>query len=99
MEQDAAKAAPNLYKVLLDNDRVRVLEFKGGPGTKAPMHSHPDVVAYLISGGTMAMTLPDGSSPEMDMKAGEVMFVEAMSHSVEIKGSTELHGILVELKK
>jgi hypothetical protein len=30
--QDAARIQPNSYRVRLDNDRVRVLEFTGQPG-------------------------------------------------------------------
>ena len=99
MEQDAAKAAPDLYTVILDNDRVRVLEVRGRPGTKAPMHSHPDSVAYMISGGSLAATLPDGTTHTIELKSGEAMFMDATSHSGEIKGTSEVHGIIVELKR
>ena len=34
---DAVSVAPDLYKVLLENDRVRVLEVRYGPGVKSDM--------------------------------------------------------------
>ena len=48
MAQDLAKVAPNTTKVLLDNDRVRVLEVQYKPGEKAAMHSHPASLVYTF---------------------------------------------------
>ena len=98
MEQDAVKVAPGFYKLLLENDRVRVLGFQGKPGDKLAMHSHPDIVAYITTAGSATFTLADGTSQDMDVKAGEAVFMEGHSHSVEIKGSSEISGVLVELK-
>ena len=42
MSEDAVKVAPNSYKSILENERVRVLEYRGKPGDKTAMHSHPD---------------------------------------------------------
>jgi quercetin dioxygenase-like cupin family protein len=60
MPKDAIAVAPHAYKVLQENDRVRVLEFRGGPGVKTEMHSHPSVVAIAISDGKFRFTFPDG---------------------------------------
>ena len=49
--QDAVKIAPTVYKPLLDNERVRVLEATVKPGETVPFHSHPDYSAYFIEGG------------------------------------------------
>ena len=49
MAGDAVSVAPNLYKVLLENDKVRVLETRYGPGVKSEMHSHPDLVAVGLT--------------------------------------------------
>jgi hypothetical protein len=38
MIEDAAKVAPHVYKVVFENDRVRVLEARLGPGVKTQMH-------------------------------------------------------------
>ena len=46
---DAVSVAPHLYKVLLENDKVRVLETRYGPGVKSEMHSHPDLVAVGLT--------------------------------------------------
>ncbi len=39
--QDPAKVDPKHYKVLFNNQYVRILDVDQKPGEKAPMHSHP----------------------------------------------------------
>jgi len=48
--QDPMTTSPQYYKVLLENDQVRVLEYRLKPGEKEPMHSHPAGVVYVLSG-------------------------------------------------
>ncbi len=51
-ELDAMVAAPNNHKILLENDKVRVLEVKLLPGEKEPLHHHqwPSTL-YIMSAG------------------------------------------------
>ena len=98
MVDDAVKVAPHAYKVLEENDRVRVLEYRGTPGMKTDMHSHPAVVAISISGGKFKFTLPDGQSMEIELQGGQAMYMDASEHGIENAGTTEAHVILVELK-
>jgi len=44
--QDMVKVAPKNCKVLLDNDRVRVIRVVSKPGEKMEMHSHPAHIVY-----------------------------------------------------
>ena len=98
MVEDAVKVAPHAYKVLLENQRVRVLEYKGGPGTKATMHGHPDLVAIALRGGKVAFTSPDGQGAEAELEDGQALFFDATEHATENIGNTETHILLVELK-
>ena len=98
MAPDAVKAAPKLYKILLENDRVRVLEHQGKPGEKAAMHSHPAYVAYIMSSGKAKFTSSDGKTQEIEATAGQVLWSEGETHAVENAGSTDLRVIIVELK-
>jgi quercetin dioxygenase-like cupin family protein len=70
--QDLAVVAPNDVKVLIDNERVRVLEVLHKPGAQEPMHSHPAYVAVFLSATRLKVTTPDGKTAEKDRKAGEV---------------------------
>ncbi len=95
---DAAKVASESYKVLLENDRVRVLEYRIKPGKKNAMHSHPDFLLYALIPEKFKLTFPDGKTIDSEAKAGEVLFYEAETHAYENVGSTEAHGFLIELK-
>ena len=97
LAQDAAKVAPELFKVLAENDKVRVLEVKARKGDKAAMHSHPAMVVYILEAGKTRFTNADGTVRESAGKAGDVLLRDAVTHSQEhIEAS---HAIVVELKK
>jgi quercetin dioxygenase-like cupin family protein len=95
---DPATADPAHFKVLLDNDRVRVLEFRAAPGEKVAMHSHPNYVTYDLGGGRTKFTYPKGRPVERVSKAGDVVWHMAETHAGENTGDAGLHVLLVELK-
>ena len=99
MAQDYAKVMPKDVKVIVDNDRVRVLEVIHKPGAKEPMHSHPAYVSVFLSATKLKVTTPDGKTVEKDRKAGEAYFSEAVTHAVENIGTADQHVIVIELKK
>jgi quercetin dioxygenase-like cupin family protein len=97
--QDAVKAAPNNFKVLLENDRVRVLDFHATSGQKIPMHSHPAYISYSISGaGKTKFTSADGKTSERPAATGQATWHEAETHASEYEGKGETHVLLIELK-
>lgn len=96
--KDAVTAAPHIYKVVLENERVRVLEVRGRPGDRTEMHSHPANVAIAITGGRYQFTSPDGQTMEAELKAGQAMYFDAVEHAGEFMGDGESHAVLVELK-
>jgi quercetin dioxygenase-like cupin family protein len=96
--QDPVKVAPEHFKVLLDNDQVRVLEFHSKPGDKIPMHSHPNYFVYSFATGKTKYTYPDGKTDERESKAGEATWRKAETHASEYAGTGEAHSLLVELK-
>jgi quercetin dioxygenase-like cupin family protein len=53
---DPLRISPQYYRVRLDNDRVRVLEWHLQPGGKEPMHSHPDGVVITLADATLKST-------------------------------------------
>ena len=98
MPGDAITVAPHLYKVLLDNDRVRVLAVRAQPGATSALHTHPSYVAVAISDGQYRFTSPDGEKVEIKLKAGWAGFFGPVEHSTEIIGTSEGHAVLIELK-
>ena len=98
LAEDPVATSDN-YKVLLENDRVRVLEFQDKPGDKEDMHSHPDYVVYAVSDFKRRFTGPDGKNNDIDGKAGQAVWRGAEVHAGENIGTTGTHVILIELKE
>jgi quercetin dioxygenase-like cupin family protein len=99
MSQDAVKAAPESYKVLFENDDVRVLDVHIKKGAVSEMHTHPKCVAYCLNDSKLKFTFPGGKNENVDFKTGQTVWLNALSHSVENIGSDEMRSIMVELKK
>jgi quercetin dioxygenase-like cupin family protein len=97
--QDPVKQSPRYYTVLLENDEVRVLEYRLGPGEKEPMHSHSAGVVYGFSDSKIRSTLPDGTTTESAGKAGDVFWRNPVTHALENIGHTEVHSLAIELKR
>jgi len=98
MAEDLAKVMPDDVKVLVDNDRVRVLDVLHKPGVKEPMHSHPNYVSVYMSTTRVKVTTPDGKTVEKDRKAGEVAYSGPTTHALENIGTEDQHVIVIELK-
>jgi beta-alanine degradation protein BauB len=97
--QDVMAAASKAYGLLLENDKVRVMEVRLKPGQKAPMHDHPDNhVVYVMKDAKFKLTFPDGKSTEIDLKSGNVFWMEAGPHETENVGTTDGHNLVIEIK-
>ena len=100
--QDAARVMPRAFRVALENEKLRVLEFRGRPGMGIcgeSMHSHPAHLTVVLADFTAKTTLPDGTVREHRRKAGDVFWAEAETHKVENVGKGATHVMLVELKE
>ena len=97
--QDPVKTSPQFYKVLLENDQVRVLEYRLKPGEKEPMHSHPAGIVHLLRGAKLKITHPDGKTEERAAAApGETIWREPTVHALENVGESEARAIAIDLK-
>lgn len=92
-----AKAAAQDSKVLLENDRVRVVELTLKPGQKMKMHTHPNYFTYSMDTLHYRSTSPDGKTQKRSQKAGAVSWYDGESHAVEVVGKGG-RIIVVELK-
>jgi quercetin dioxygenase-like cupin family protein len=95
---DPLDVASNVYKLKMENDRVRVFDVTFKIGDKAVMHHHPDHVVYVLEGGKMKLT-SEGKTDILDLKDGDAMFLNAQSHEAENIGQSTLELLVVELKK
>jgi hypothetical protein len=101
LAQDSAIVEPRSFRVVLENDRVRVLEFKSRPGFGVcgeGMHSHPDHVTVSLTGAKLKVTTPDGKVAFKDIPPGTVFFAPAEIHSAEIIGGLGTRSYIIELK-
>jgi len=99
LAQDPIKAAPATHTVVLENDKVRVIDFHLKPGEKAAMHSHAARITEVLSGGRIKVTSPAGKSDERILRTGDIGWREAETHAVENIGKTSIHVRTVELKE
>ncbi len=95
---DAVIADPKHYVVEFENDRVRIIRIKYGPGEKSVMHTHGPNVAVMLSEGTVRMTSPDGTFEDVPSEVGVAVWTDAEEHLPENLGDEPLEVVLVELK-
>ena len=96
--QDPAVVNAKMVQVKLENNRVRVLEATLQPGDKEQLHSHPAYVTYVIAGGKIRNHTADGKTTETELKTGDAVYRDPLTHWAENIGTTPIHLVLVELK-
>ena len=102
---DALTAAPQHHRLLLENDRVRVLEALIPPGERTPVHTHRwPATQYVVSFSHFVRRDAQGSitldsRSHTPLTAGMVLWSEPLPpHSAENVGTSDLRVIVVEIK-
>lgn len=98
MSHDPAVTDPELYTVIFENDRVRVLEYLDQPGDKTQPHAHPDSLMFTLSSFARRVS-SGGQQRELTLESGQARWVGAQEHAGENIGDTPSHAIFVELKE
>jgi beta-alanine degradation protein BauB len=96
--QDPVKTDGDKYKMILENERVRVLEYTDKPKEKTNQHHHPDFVLYAIDSFKRRLTFKNGQVVEREFKKGDLMWMKDQIHVGENIGTTETHALIVEIK-
>jgi hypothetical protein len=105
---DAAVAAPRNHKVLLENDKVRVLDVTVAPGEVEAVHSHrwPSVLYFMAAGDFVdrdanGKVIFDSRTLKTPLAFPLTMYKEPEApHSVENLSTTvTLHLVRVEMKQ
>jgi hypothetical protein len=99
-----APAAPaqnpaDVYKLLLDNAKVRVLQATFKPGTKAPPREFLNHVIYMQTGGTLVFEQAGHTGYEMTFKAGDAQWFPAQTRTMENDTDQEVRLLIVEVKE
>jgi quercetin dioxygenase-like cupin family protein len=95
--QDAMQYGVKHLTVLAQEQKVRVLRYAPHKGDKTPIHSHPSTVVYVLQGGRVKYTMPDGSTKISELKTGEALIRPPVTHSDEALDDVE--AILIEIKQ
>jgi beta-alanine degradation protein BauB len=95
---DPVMTDPDHYRVLWENHRVRVLEYRDAPGDATHLHSHPDSVMVTLSSFERVITASDREVP-VQLDAGQARWLDAQTHSGRNVGKTETRAVFVELKE
>jgi beta-alanine degradation protein BauB len=97
---DPVEQSPGIYTVKLENDRVRVLEYRLKPGQKELMHTHSrERVLYDFGNATLRPTAADGTTTTHVGTTGEVTWgTPPITHAAENTGTTDAHYLAIELK-
>ena len=96
---DAVKISPQFYTVRLENDRVRVLDYRLPAGKAEPLHRHRAGVAYILSGATLHTMTAEGVAGDGAVNAGDVHWRDKdVTHAVQNTGNTDMRALIVELK-
>lgn len=96
--QDSVVTDPDKYKVIFENECVRVLDYKDMPGQKTQQHKHPAFILYSLSSFKRDIQLPDGKILQREFKPGDVMWSNAQTHTGFNSGDTPTHVVLIETK-
>lgn len=94
---DPTATDPDKYRTVLENEHVRVLEYRDTPGALSHPHRHPDSVMYTLSSFDRRLHFSDGSR-DVAMSAGQAIWLPAQVHYGENTGTTDTHVLFVELR-
>lgn len=95
---DPTHTDPDKYKVLFENDQVRVLDYRDTPGAKTKPHGHPNSVLIMLSDFSRRLTIGNDVVREVTVESGQAVWNPAHVHAGENIGATNTHVIFVELK-
>lgn len=96
---DATKVASKYYKLVKDSLNIRMITVDYKPGDVSALHSHPDLVMYVMSPAKAEFTAKDGTKREMTLDKGMVAVIPADTHSVKNIGNTHAKVLLVEINR
>ncbi|QNP41706.1 cupin domain-containing protein [Lysobacter solisilvae (ex Woo and Kim 2020)] len=99
LAQDLAMTAGKNAKVVIDNDKVRVIELQMAPGQSTGMHSHGDNIVVFLSSGMAMQTMADGTTRAMERKPGEVIWSDPVTHDTKNTGKAMVRTLIIELKE
>ncbi|HEU4710332.1 MAG TPA: AraC family transcriptional regulator [Pyrinomonadaceae bacterium] len=95
---DPLVLAPENYKLVMENDLVRVFDVRIQPGETLRLHANGPSVIYVFNDGKLQHTYPDGTKVVKTAVSGALVWDDAEAHETTNIGGTEIHSLKIELK-
>ena len=102
LTQTSSNNADGSGIVVLDNDKIEVIEYVGKPqGNVCGMgeHHHAAHLTVALTDATVLLTSAEGEQQTTDIPADAVIWFDAGTHSAMNKGNNETRLLLVYLKE
>lgn len=91
------EASPDIYRVMAENGRFRLIEVTWKPGQRDRMHSHPEAAGYALTNCMVRAHFRDGTTATYPFKAGTGNVQDAIAaHSIENIGTSDCKIIMFE---
>jgi quercetin dioxygenase-like cupin family protein len=91
--------SPDVYRVLFEDENIKVIEVEHEPGESDDFHGHHPMTWYAVQGGTLEMTAEDGSVNVVEIKTGQIgRPLQGQVHKAKNVGDTKFKAILFEEK-
>jgi hypothetical protein len=93
------KADPDVYKVIFEDAKIRIIQAVRKAGVTDKMHSHPNFIVYGVTPCKTLQTSADGKSAETNTPAGTARALPAIAgHTAKNTGSEDCKQLFVEEK-
>ena len=95
---DAVSGDPAHYSVSFENELVRFVRVKYGPGEKSVMHRHAASCVVFLTDQTFNFTLPDGTTEPASVSGGALGCGDANVHLPQNITKETAEFIMIEFK-
>src|SRR5437764_11132411 len=99
--QDKPVTPPDSYRVVMENERVRMIEVHVKPHSKVNVDSEAgrERFLYMLSDGALILAPPGKTPYEFALHAGETAVFPAVSPTVENDTDSTVRALMVEVKQ
>jgi quercetin dioxygenase-like cupin family protein len=91
------EASPDIYNVIAEDARYRVIAVTWKPGQRDQLHSHPASAVYYLTDCSVRVHLPDGTFRDYRPPAGTAIVQAPIpGHALENTGTSDCKIIIFE---
>lgn len=98
---DNASSEGASHEVILDNEKVKVVEYQSQPKYDVcgfGQHSHPEHLTVFLTDANVTVTTPEGKTSTSHISAGTSIWFPAETHTVINNGDSRVRLQLVLVK-